>query len=243
MRNLNKKMIFPTAVSLALFCAVPAFAGNWKQETSGQRVYMQDVTNKAVNRFLTIDGKKYYVDADGVRVENRWFSQTSVPNNPQQKVCTTWYYAGVNGAIYTDGWYKIGDSYYYFYAGGNSPRGTFLTLDGKKYYVDADGVRQQNGWFSISGVAANGNTWTNWYYALPDGTMYVGGWVPMNGKQYYFDAGGRSPRSTWVNIENDRYYVDADGAMKTGWFSISGVGANGTEWTNWYCAHLKGRRV
>ena len=65
----------------------------------------------------------------------------------------------------------------------------------------------------------------------------------MNGKQYYFDAGGRSPRSTWVNIENDRYYVDADGAMKTGWFSISGVGANGTEWTNWYCAHLKGRRV
>ena len=73
-RNLNKKMLLPAAVTLSLFCATLAFAGNWKQEVSGQWVYMQDSTNKAVNRFLTIDGKKYYVDVDGVRVENRWFS-------------------------------------------------------------------------------------------------------------------------------------------------------------------------
>ena len=31
MRNLNKKMSLPVAMSLSLFYAVPAFDGNWKQ--------------------------------------------------------------------------------------------------------------------------------------------------------------------------------------------------------------------
>lgn len=262
MKKVNQKMILPAAVALSLFCAVPAVAGTWQQEANGQWVYMQDDNKKAVNqwvqwgdgtwryvtgngtpavsRWLTVDGKKYYVDADGVRMENRWFSQTNVPRNPQQKESTTWYYAGADGVVYTDGWYAIGGKYYYFYAGGNSPRNSFFNLDGKKYYVDADGVRQQNGWFSTSGVSATGVAWTNWYYALSDGTMYVGGWVPMGGKQYYFDASGRSPRATWVNIDADRYYVDENGAMQTGWFSISGVSSTGAEWTNSYYARPNG---
>lgn len=105
MKKVNQKMILPAAVALSLFCAVPAVAGTWQQDANGQWVYMQDDNKKAVNqwvqwgdgtwryvtgngtpavnRWLTVDGRKYYVDADGVRMENRWFSQTNVPRNPQ----------------------------------------------------------------------------------------------------------------------------------------------------------------
>lgn len=47
MRNLNKKMILPAAVSLSLFCTFPFFVGNWKQEESGQWVYSKCIVHQA----------------------------------------------------------------------------------------------------------------------------------------------------------------------------------------------------
>lgn len=97
---------------------------------------MQDGTNKPVNRFLTIDGKKYYVDADDTRVEKRWFFQTSVPNNPQQKPSASWFYAGSNGAEWAN-WYSTQPN-------GALMRSSFIVLDGKTYFFDANEETAKN---------------------------------------------------------------------------------------------------
>ena len=50
----------------------------------------------------------------------------------------------------------------------------------------------KTGWFSISGVGANGTEWTNWYYAHQNGVLMRGGFIVLDGKTYFFDANGYS---------------------------------------------------
>lgn len=266
-QNTGKKfrLISPLllAVALALLAAGPALAADgWQQNGSGQWVYLQNekkTVNQwvlwpdgtwrfvdgsgliAVNRWINFEDKRYYVREDGTRYENAWFSIDSVPKNPLTKVTTTWYYAGADGAILKDGWYSIEGKKYYFYAGGNSPKKAFITLDDKRYYVDENGARQENGWFSISGTNGNGVPYTNWYYADSDGAILKDGWHELNGNYYYFYPGCNSPRKSWVNLDQDRYYVDENGVrQQDGWFAIRGVNGNGQEYENWYYARPDG---
>ena len=55
----------------------------------------------------------------------------------------------------------------------------WLTLDGKKYYLNANGI-MQTGWLSLSGKM---------YYLENDGTM-VTGWKYVGTKRYYFNGSG-----------------------------------------------------
>lgn len=256
------KSLIPLAAAMALLSAAPALAADgWQQNTNGQWVYMQN-DKKAVNqwvlwgdgsrrfvdgsgqiavsRFITYEGERYYVKEDGTRCENEWFSIDSVPNHPLAKVNTAWYYAGADGKLLKDGWHTINGKTCYFYGGGNSPRKTFINVGDSRFYVDESGARQENGWFSLTNVNSQGVSYTNWYYAVPGGALLRGGWHNLDGKYYYFDQNGNSPRKTWVNIDETRCYVDADGVRQHGWFSISGINGNGQEYENWYFAAADG---
>lgn len=254
--------VLPIAVALALLSTVPALAADgWKQNNDGQWVYYQNdkkATNRwvqwgdgswrfvdgsgkvAVSRWITYEGNRYYVGADGRRYENEWFSIDSVPKNPLAAITTSWYYAGADGKILKDGWHNINGKNYYFYGGGNSPKKTFLNLDGYRYYVDETGARQENGWFSLSGINSKGTPYTNWYYAVPGGALLCGGWAELNGNYYYFDKNGNSPRKNWVNVEDNRYYVNEEGIRMHGWFTINGVNSNGQSYENLYFATPEG---
>lgn len=218
-RTLLTLRLIPFAAAMTLMTVIPTAAGGWQQDSKGQ----------------------YYVQEDGRRYENTWFSFSSIPKNPLEQVNTTWYYAGADGAILKNGWYQIGGKNYYFYSGGNSPRKTFLTLEGKRYYVDEEGARQENGWFTLSGVNSNGISYTNRYFADDDGVLLSNGWFNLEGKYYYFYPGANSPYKSWVNIGGERYYVDENGVrQQNGWFAISGINSHGQEYVNWYYARPDG---
>ena len=248
----------PVAAAILLSAPFTAYAATgWQQDASSNWTYVVDDKKQVnqwvpwtdgtlryvggnglivTNNWVSYQGGRYRVKEDGSRYENEWFSITSTPTLPSSKPSTTWYYAGADGKIYTNGWYNIGGREYYFYGGGNSPRGSFFNLDDKRYYVDENGARANPGWLSINGVNSAGTEYTNWYYVQSDGSLLRGGWHELDGQMRYFDANGLNYRNRWFNLEDNRYYADGDGNFATGWFSISGVNSAGTEYTNWYYA-------
>lgn len=263
MKKKNYLGLLLSAVAMvAALSFTAAAADGWQQNSEGRWTYVQadkKVTNQWVkwsdgslrfvdgggflvtSNWINYQNAKYYVNSEGKRYENAWFSITTNPTQPNGRQNITWYYAGENGVILKDGWYQLGDSTYYFYPGGNSPRSTFFNLGDNRYYVDDTGSRKQDGWFTISTVNGAGVTNTNWYYADPDGVLLRGGWHELKGECYYFDVNGNSPRKNWVNIELNRYYVNTDGVrMQNGWFSIEGVNGNGQKYENWYYANPDG---
>ncbi|WP_455436884.1 hypothetical protein [Hungatella hathewayi] len=265
---MKKRKYLGVGVALALAAmasAIPfpaAAADGWQQNSEGCWTYVQSdkkVTSQWVkwpdgslrfvdgSGFLATSGwvnyqnNRYYVNSEGKRYENSWFSIITNPSQPSGKQTVTWYYAGSDGIILKDGWYKLDDGWYYFYPGGNSPRNTFFNIGDKRYYVDENGARKQEGWFSITSVNSAGLSYTNWYYADSDGALFRNGWHELQGKYYYFDANGNSPRKNWVNLDLNRYYVDAAGVrMQNGWFSMEGVNGNGQKYENWYYANPDG---
>lgn len=262
-----KKLKYIGLVMLVLFllAVLPfsAFAAEgWQQNEEGHWTYIENnekVTGQWVKwsdnslRFVDKEGilvisnwinyqsNRYYVNNEGKRYEDSWFNITTNPSQPGRKQTITWYYAGSDGIILKNGWYLIDKSWYYFYPGGNSPRNVFFNIGDKRYYVDENGARRQDGWFSVTSVNSAGISYTNWYYADSDGVLLRNGWHELQGKSYYFDINGNSPRNNWVNIDLNRYYVDADGVrMQNGWFSIEGVNGYGQKFENWYYADSDG---
>ena len=131
-------------------------------------------------------------------------------------------YVGGNGQIVKNSWVDSGDG---------------------RYRLKEDGTRYENQWFSTTSTPAlpSSKPVTNWYYAGADGKILRNGWYELGGKYYYFYEWGNSPRKMFFNLEDKRYYVDEEGARKEpGWFSISGTGSNGQEYTNWYHADSNG---
>ena len=250
-----------TAIFLLAAPFTAQAATGWQQDGNQNWTYVEDdkkLTNQWVpwsdgtlryvggnglivtNNWVTYEGSRYRVKEDGTRYENAWFSVTSTPTLPSSSASTLWYYAGPDGRIYTNGWYEIGGQQYYFYQGGNSPRKAFFNLEDKRYYVDENGARPAPGWFSVSGTDSRGNAYTNWYYVQADGSLLRDGWHEVDGKTCYFDANGLNYRKRWVNLEENRYYVDDEGDRQEGWFAITGVNANGQEYSNWYYADANG---
>lgn len=70
-------------------------------------------------------------------------------------------------------------------------------IDGKWYYLDADGVMLTSKWIRTN---------NKWYYLDKDGVMQTSKWIA--GK-YYVKADGTMAVSEWV--DNDIYYVGSDG--------------------------------
>lgn len=262
---MKRKKIVPIIICTAAFMTIPcisAFAmDGWQQDAAQEWIYKEN-DRKLVNQWIPwVDGtlryvggngqivKNSWVDSgdgryrlkeDGTRYENQWFSTTSNPALPSSKPVTNWYYAGADGKILRNGWYELGGKYYYFYEWGNSPRKMFFNLEDKRYYVDEEGARKEPGWFSIDNVNSKGQPYTNWYYVTEDGSILRDGWHNLEGMTCYFDTYGTSYRSRWFNLGDDRYYVDGNGSRQSGWFSITGTGSNGQEYTNWYHADSNG---
>lgn len=263
---MKKKTKYKVAVLSSLLilghvCTALA-ADGWRQDEQGQWQYTENdkkVTNRwipgdggtwrfvgsnglmVVSNWVNFESERYYVNEEGVRLENQWFSTTSVPNQPHVKAYTTWYYAGEGGKIYRDGWFDIGGHEFYFNSGGGAVKDSIVTVEGQKYYVDGTTGKEHSGWFSVERLDGKGNPYVTWYYANDDGTLYFDGWKEIDGNFYYFYAGANSPRKAWFTLDDKRYYLDENGVRQSdGWFSISGVGGNGQEYTNWYYAESDG---
>ncbi len=165
------------------------------EDGANHTYYFINGTSLAKN-WQTIEGKRYYFDADGIM-------QTGFFN-----VGRTWYYYETDRSVKT-GWWKnpqTGKSYY-FNKNGQAVTG-WQTIDGERYYFDADAVMQTQ-------RTKIGNTW---YFFGTDGKMRKG-FVTYCGTTYYFNNNGQALRG-WQTLNGQRYYFNTDGAMQTGFITI-----------------------
>ena len=116
------------------------------------------------------------------------------------------YYAESNGVLSNyKGWKKIDDEWYYFNGNGTLKTG-WLSLGGKRYYLNDQ-----------------------------DGNMVIGA-LAIEGKQYYFNSNGELIKKTdWLkgkNLETGGicwYYFDEEGNLQKGFKNIDGVNYYFTE--------------
>ena len=94
----------------------------------------------------------------------------------------------------------------------------FQTINGKTYYIDADGSKHK-GWLFLNGKAYLFNSKTGVQYkgwvknskgqkrlfSSKSGAMYTG-WVISNGKIRYFDENTGYMKTGWMTKDGKRYY-------------------------------------
>lgn len=150
--------------------------------------YFNPKTGRAFTGWHTIDGKKYYFNSYGQLAKNRFVAKTYYVNDKGQRVY---------------GWYTAGEKTYYLdpKTGVVAKKG-WKTIEGKKYYFNAD--------FSLAR-----NTWINDNQYLDENGQYVSGWREIDGKTYYFNNSTHKKVTGWKRISNVVYYFGTDGARQT----------------------------
>ena len=151
---------------------------------NGKYYYLESSGRPAVNKWIS---GAYYVKADGSMAVSEW-----VDNNK--------YYVDANGKWVknkTNGkWIQNSTGWWYRYADGTYPKNGWATIDGAKYYFNANGYRQ-TGWIKDNG---------KYYYLEGSGRPATNKWISGT---YYVKADGSMAVSEWV--DNNKYYVDANG--------------------------------
>ena len=108
--------------------------GNWAKIDGRYWLYMKNGT-PAYNDWIKDGGKWYYLDIKGAMVTG-WQEITYNGVN-------SWYYFDTSGAMVT-GWQKLswskGTSWFYFNADGTMVKSKTLTISGKSYTFDGNGV-------------------------------------------------------------------------------------------------------
>lgn len=151
---------------------------------------------KNVVGLAEINGAKYFFDEYGRM-------QTGIIKDYKSNKI---YYAESNGVLSNyKGWKKIDDEWYYFNGNGTLKTG-WLSLGGKRYYLNDQ-----------------------------DGNMVIGA-LAIEGKQYYFNSNGELIKKTgWLkgkNLETGGicwYYFDEEGNLQKGFKNIEGVNYYFTE--------------
>ena len=151
---------------------------------------------KNVVGLAEINGDKYFFDEYGRM-------QTGIIKDYKSNKI---YYAESNGVLSNyKGWKKIDDEWYYFNGNGTLKTG-WLSLGGKRYYLNDQ-----------------------------DGNMVIGA-LAIEGKQYYFNSNGELIKKTgWLkgkNLETGGicwYYFNEEGNLQKGFKNIDGVNYYFTE--------------
>ena len=178
------------------------------------------------NRF-TPDG--YYVGSDGVYYTNRWLKDQGKDyyvNGSGKLVKNAWqgaYYLGKDGAMLTNAFTPDG---YYVGADGAYVRNEKVTVEGKDYYLNADGKVAKNQWVGDYYLDENGNvaknTWAGNYWCGEDGKYVKSSWVDNN--KYYVGANGIYVTNQWVGD----YYLNGAGLVtKNAWVGSYWCGSDG----------------
>ena len=125
------------------------------------------------SKLIKKDGTAYYVDKNGVRVENKVVTKKGKT-----------YYFGADGKALT-GMRKVGRKYYYFSTTSFAMEKNYkyVAANGSIYYFGSKGYRAKNKFITLT---ENGRK--NTYYFGKNGKAYQG-WYTIKGKKYYFYRG------------------------------------------------------
>ncbi|MDD7267788.1 MAG: NlpC/P60 family protein [Lachnospiraceae bacterium] len=178
-----------------------------------------DVNTQAAPAIRVVNGQR--VDEKGQAVNGSWVLQQG----------TGWWYRYDDNLYPTSRWLKIDGNWFYFKANGYMARNTWI----KDYYLGNNGAMLTNTYtpdgyrVDASGKWMKGN-WrkhpNGWWFEYTDGRYPFARWAFIEGRWFYFDAGGYMLSNTWVG----NHYLGADGVMMTDCITPDGyrVGADGT---------------
>jgi glucan-binding YG repeat protein len=146
----------------------------------------------AVNKWVTHDSKTYYMDSDGVAVKG-WYTKNgdryyfssvnfAMYKNMLHKSSTGYIrYFDEDGVLAVRKWVTYNNKTYYMNSAGYAVKSQFLTLSGKTYYFDQEGVLYK-GWLTLNGKR---------YYLSSNGVMKKNGSIKSSsGITYVFDKNG-----------------------------------------------------
>lgn len=130
-----------------------------------------------------------------------------------------WMYGTEEGYL-SNGWNKIGKTWFYFNEDGTAKQSEWLNDNGTWYWFNsncgaATGWAKVDGeWYFFKGNNAMKTGWEkvdgNWYYMASSGKM-VTGWCEIGGKWYYFSKESNSLGQMLYNTTVDGYKLDANG--------------------------------
>lgn len=210
-----------------------AFTG-WKKASDGvsYQYFKSDKLQKS--KWITVNGKKYYLDKNGYRVtglykidsEQYYFNSKGVL---QKKKWVSYegsdYYVGPSGYIWKKQWLykkgirvyvkedgavaknelvKIGSETYYFNGSGKRSKG-FKNVGGKYYYCDKSGIIQKKKWIKKGNKS---------YYVQKNGVRAEGKLIKIGRYKYYFNDKGVMQRNKKITLGDKVYKADGKGRCK-----------------------------
>ncbi|WP_027642756.1 hypothetical protein [Enterocloster clostridioformis] len=205
-------------------------------ELEGITCYFDSNGNAYRSRWFNLGDDRYYVDENGAR-QSGWFSITGTSSNGQEYI--NWYRADSNGVLWRNGWREEDGKWYFFDANGlNYRRRWYIDGNGDRYYLDKDGILQNNGWFKIENTNSIGVVSESWYYASESGAVLKEGFKELKGRKYYFDVNGLNYRKRWLTKENGKKrYIGEEGYLyQNQWFVIRGIDSRNSDYNYWYYA-------
>ncbi|MBH9834751.1 peptidase C80, partial [Clostridioides difficile] len=185
------------------------------------------------NKFLTLNGKKYYFGSDSKAV-------TGLRTIDGKK-----YYFNTNTAVAVTGWQTINGKKYYFNTNTSIASTGYTIISGKHFYFNTDGIMQigvfkgPDGfeYFAPANTDANNIEgqairYQNRFLYLHDNIYYFGnnskaatGWVTIDGNRYYFEPNTAMGANGYKTIDNKNFYF-RNGLPQIGVFK----GSNGFEY-------------
>jgi len=250
--------------------------------------YYYDYKGQLAKGWLTIKDNTYYMDpstgerASGVvKIDKKYYyfhPDTGIRNTGWQTYNNKTYYFSKSKYHAVTKWNKIKKKYYYFTGAGVLVKDKWinnsyyvdekghrsygwLTLNGKKYYLNpqtgikstkwhtinkkkycfkADGSMVTKKWVGGRYLQANGtmaaNTWVGAYYVgkygYKTGKTRSTGFYTSGGKTYYLSSTYQKVKG-WVNHKNKYYYFNNKGVMlKNSWINNCYVNSNGVRIEN-----------
>ena len=194
--------------------------------------YLKEDGQRAENGWLTVAGKDYYFDANGILATNTWVNQYYVNANGAKakdqwlfdQEGQSWLYLKADGQRAKNEWISQGQEKYYFKEDGKMAKDEWITQGEDQYYVNSQGKILKNTWLGKSYVTSSGHkaktswifdkNYESWFYLNAKGDYVEKGWQTIDGKDYHFKSGGYLSTDRWI----DRFYVAKSGAkLKSEW--------------------------
>ena len=196
--------------------------------TIGIEPYYFDKDNghKVINTDITINGKTYHAEANGLLIE----TEQKLPQRPlvsgghfQEDSSGNWYYYTATGEK-LKGWQNVDGVTLYFDKEGRQAKNGERTIDGSDYYFSHySGAVKTNYWHTWSIEIRRQEPFAKTYnvYYGSDGRRYYG-WHRVGDQLYYFDYKGRVENDLTI-FKGQNYLFDNHGKLVKDAFYIQSL--------------------
>lgn len=186
----------------------------------------KDSGHKVINTDITINGKTYHAEANGLLIE----TEQKLPQRPlvsgdhfQEDSSGNWYYYTATGEK-LKGWQNVDGVTLYFDEEGRQAKDGERIIDGSHYYFSHySGAVKTNYWHTWSIEIRRQEPFAKTYYEYygSDGRRYYG-WHRVGDQLYYFDHTGRVENGLTI-FKGQNYLFDNHGKLVKDAFYIQSL--------------------